>query len=91
MTLKLNIRENNFIKLCLSSGKKQIDCAEWQDRNNLSRRLLANLDQILQKNDVALDKIRDWKIISEVPRKWTTFRIADISLKTLKIGTIAKK
>lgn len=33
-----------------------------------------------------LDKISGYTIISEVPQKWTTYRIADITLKTLNIG-----
>ncbi|MCX6767063.1 MAG: hypothetical protein NT170_04820 [Candidatus Moranbacteria bacterium] len=36
-----------------------------------------------------LDKISGWQIMSEVPQKWTTYRIADITLKTLKIGQSA--
>lgn len=91
MTIKLNIREDNFIKLCLFSSKHEIDCLEWQNRNDLSRKLLANLDKILKKNDVTLDKIINYNIISEVPRKWTTYRIADIAFQTLKIGKLARK
>ena len=37
-----------------------------------------------------VDKISGWQIMSEVPQKWTTYRIADITLKTLKIGSLAK-
>jgi hypothetical protein len=40
----------------------------------------------LRKNRSGLDKISGYTIISEVPQKWTTYRIADITLKTLKIG-----
>ena len=35
-----------------------------------------------------IDKIREYKIISEVPQKWTTYRIADIAFKSL---ILAKK
>jgi hypothetical protein len=34
-----------------------------------------------------VDKISGYTIISEVPQKWTTYRIADITLKTLNIGS----
>jgi hypothetical protein len=37
-----------------------------------------------------VDKISGYTIISKVPQKWTTYRIADITLKTLKIGSLAK-
>jgi hypothetical protein len=36
-----------------------------------------------------VDKISGWQIMSEVPQKWTTYRIADITLKTLNIGLSA--
>jgi len=94
MTIKFYIEENNFIRLCLFSGKKEIDCLEWQDQNDLSRVLLANLDRILKKSGAELDKISGWRIISEVPRKWTTYRIAQITFRTLGIaraGGLARK
>ena len=37
-----------------------------------------------------VDKISGYTIISEVPQKWTTYRIADITLKTLNIDKLAK-
>ena len=37
-----------------------------------------------------VDKISGYTIISEVSQKWTTYRIADMTLKTLKIGSLAK-
>jgi hypothetical protein len=85
------IEENNYIKLCLFEGEKESDCLEWQDSNDLSRVLLKKLDKILRKNEADLDKIDGYNIISEVPRKWTTYRIAEITFQTLNIGTIAKK
>jgi hypothetical protein len=36
-----------------------------------------------------VDKISGYTIISEVPQIWTTYRIADITLKTLKIGSFS--
>lgn len=91
MNIRLYIKEYKNIKLSLFDGKKEKDSLEWQDENSLSHILLANLDKILSKNGVGLDKISGWQIMSEVPQKWTTYRIADITLKTLNIGKLAKK
>jgi hypothetical protein len=91
MTIRLFIEENNFIKLCLFAGKKRVDCFEWQDKNDLSRAMLANLDKMLRKNKLALDKIAEYKIISKVPRKWTTVRIAEITFGGLQIAGVAQK
>ena len=90
MDIKLYIEENNYIKLCIISGKGEKDCLEWQDSNNLSQVLLANFERILRRNSIGVDKISGYKIMSEVPRKWTTYRIADITFKTLMIAKTAK-
>jgi len=86
MDIKLYIGETSDIKLSFFDGKREKDCLEWKDENSLSQLLLANLDKLLRKNKLGLDKISGWQIMSEVPQKWTTYRIADITLKTLKIG-----
>jgi len=88
MNIKLYIGENSDIKLSLFDGKREKDSLAWQDENSLSHLLLANLDKLLRKNGLGLDKISGWQIMSEVPQKWTTYRIADITLKTLNIGRL---
>jgi pantothenate kinase type III len=90
MNIQLYIGENSDIKLSLFEGKKEKDSLLWKDENSLSQLLLANLDKLLKKNGVGLDKISGYTIISKVPQKWTTYRIADITLKTLNIGKLAK-
>lgn len=91
MKIILNINENSNIKLSLFDGKKEKGSLKWRDKNSLSRVLLANLDKLLERNGAGVDKISGYKIISEVPRKWTTYRIADINFKTLEIAGVAKK
>lgn len=87
MKIILNINEDKGIKLSLFDGKEEIDSMEWQDENSLSQLLLANLDRLLTKNKLGLDKISGWQIMSEVPKIWTSYRIADIAFQTLKIGS----
>ena len=86
MKIILKINKDKSVKLSLFEGKKEIDSLAWKDENSLSRVLLVNLDKLLRKNKAGLDKISGYTIISEVPQKWTTYRIADMTLKTLKIG-----
>ena len=90
MKIILAINEDKGIKLSLFEGKRKVDSLTWKDENSLSRFLLVNLDKLLIKNRVGLDKISGYTIISEVPQKWTTYRIADITLKTLNIGKLAR-
>jgi hypothetical protein len=89
MKIILKISEDKNIKLSLFGGKKELDSFAWKDENYLSHLLLANLDKLLTKNGLGVDKISGWQIMSEVPQKWTTYRIADITLKTLNIGLSA--
>ena len=88
MNIKLYLNEDKSIKLSLFDGKMEKDRLKWKDKNSLSRVLLANLDRLLTNNKLGLDKISGWQIMSEVPQKWTTYRIADITLKTLNIGRL---
>ncbi len=86
MRVVLKIKNKNKIKLELFSQKNALDSLKWKENNSLSRDLLANLDKIFQKNKITLDKISSFEIISNVPRKWTSRRIAEIVFKTLKIA-----
>jgi tRNA A37 threonylcarbamoyladenosine modification protein TsaB len=86
MKIVLKINEENNIKLSLFLGKKEKDSLEWKDENSLSRILLANLDKLLRKNGVGLDKISGYKIISDVPENWTSVRIAEITFKSLALA-----
>ncbi|MDP1845942.1 MAG: hypothetical protein Q8L09_04320 [Candidatus Moranbacteria bacterium] len=86
MKIILTINEDNSIKLSLFEGKKEKDSIEWEDENSLSRFLLVNLDKLLRKNKIGLDKIYGYKIMSQVPENYTSFRIAKITLDSLMIG-----
>lgn len=90
MKIILELGVENKVSLSLQGGKREQGSLEWQDSNDLSHLLLSNLDKLLRKNGVGLDKILGYTIMSKVPRKWTTYRIADITLKTLNIGKLAK-
>lgn len=86
MTIVIHIKRNNIVGISISRRGEIKDSLEWKEDNNLSRTLLANLDEILRKNKLSLDKISGYKIISEVPRKWTTYRIAEITFRSLMIA-----
>jgi len=88
MNLRLEIRKDNKIILQLIDGRKKVGSLAWEENNNLSRNLLRKIDVILNKNKISLDKVSKYKIISEVPDNWTTYRIAKITLESL---ILAKK
>lgn len=86
MRIILKINEENNIKLSLFEGKREKDGLEWKDENSFSRLLLLKIDQLLRKNKIGLDKIYGYKIMSQVPENYTSFRIAKITLDSLMIG-----
>ena len=82
----LRIGSANDVRLKLVKKGKVIGSLKWQDSNNFSRLLLAKIDQLLRKNKIGLDKISGYKIMSQVPENYTSFRIAKITLESLMIG-----
>ena len=90
MKIILKINEDNSIKLSLLEGNKEKDSLAWKDSSNLSRLLLLKIDQLLKKNKIGLDKIFGYKIMSQVPENYTSFRIAKITLDGLMIGKKGK-
>lgn len=86
MKLQLEIKSDNKIILQLKSGGKDAGSLAWEENNDLSRRLLQKIDQILRKNRVGVDKISGYKIISDVPGNWTSVRIAEITFKSLALA-----
>ena len=69
--------------LQLAGNGKAVGRLAWKEENNLSRTLLQKIDEILKKNKIGVDKISGYKIMSDVPQKWTSWRIAKITLETL--------
>lgn len=86
MRLQLAIGNDEKIKLLLIGGAKRIDQVKWKDKNSLSCLLLFKIDQILRWNKVGVDKISGFEIMSDVPEKWTSYRIAKITFKALAIA-----
>ena len=85
MRLVVNIMGSR-IRLDLVDRDKAIDSLSWEGDNSMSRLLLVKIDKLLCRNKTGLDKISDYKIISEVPKKYTSYRIAEITLKSLMIA-----
>ncbi len=87
--LILNI-EKNKARLELVSGRKVLDSLEWEEDNSLSRLLMVKIDEILRKNKLAIDNILKFDIISDVPKNWTSCRIAEITFDSLMIAGLAR-
>lgn len=85
MRLVVNIIGNRA-RLDIVDREETIDSLGWEENNTMSRLLLVKIDKLLRQNKIGLDKISDYKIISEVPKRYTSYRIAEITLKSLMIA-----
>jgi len=85
MRLVVNIIGNRA-RLDIVDRDETIDSLSWEENNTMSRLLLVKIDKLLRQNKIGLDKISDYKIISEVPKRYTSYRIAEITLKSLMIA-----
>lgn len=65
-----------------------LDSLKWRENRFLSYLLLQKIDEILKKNKLSIDNISTFSIISDIPKNWTSARIAEITLKSL---VLAKK
>jgi tRNA A37 threonylcarbamoyladenosine modification protein TsaB len=77
---------DNVARLILARKGKVVDEIGWEEENSMSRLLLARLDELLKRNKLNLDKISDYKIISNVPRKYTSFRIVKMTIESLALA-----
>ncbi len=59
----------------LRDNKKVIDSSSWDDENNLSEKLLPEIDKLLKKNKVKKEDIKI-EVKTDIPAGYTTTRIA---------------
>jgi len=83
MKIFLEIKRDNQINLSITRKGNVVDRIKWKENNSLSRLLLFKIDQILRRRRIRLDKISGFEIISNVPEKRTSYRIAEITFKSL--------
>jgi hypothetical protein len=81
--------EKGRVKLELTCGQEVPDSLRWKENNSLSRLLLRKIDEILKRNKLSIDKISGYRIISDVPKNWTSVRIAKITFETLMLSRSA--
>jgi tRNA A37 threonylcarbamoyladenosine modification protein TsaB len=85
----LEIKEkSNHSLLFLSDGFRNAkkEKKEALKKENISLELLPAIDRLLKKNGLSLDKISRFEIISDVPKNWTSMRIAEITFKSLALA-----
>ncbi len=70
------------IKLLLQEEQKIIDKFSWREDKNLSQKLLVEIDNLLQKNNLTSVDIAKMKVGTDIDDKFTTVRIAKVVAET---------
>ena len=81
MKLELYLTKNKAA-LYLKDGNKILDKTQWLENNNLSQRLLLEIDKIIRKNKLKKKDIEKIEVKSDIPVGYTTTRIAQTIAKT---------
>lgn len=82
MRISLTIHEKE-VRLCRDDGAL---CRTWTDNNDLLEQFFPALDALLAHDGRAVTDITDVTVHMDVPRGYTTARIARTIVRTLRFG-----
>jgi tRNA A37 threonylcarbamoyladenosine modification protein TsaB len=85
MQMKLSLNEKE-VSLVLQDDNKIIDKKQWTDENNLLEKFFPILEEMLVHNDLTIESIDEFILDTNLPEGYTTARIAQTIIKTLKFA-----
>lgn len=85
MQIKILIKEKN-VTLSLLSDKEIVSEKKWVDENNLLEKFFPAIDDILAENDLKVNDVEDFSLETDVPKGYTTERIARTIVQTLNFA-----
>lgn len=85
MKIELFLKEKDVI-LVLWSNDREIDRVTWTDQNDLLEKFFPAIDDLLCRNDLVIDNVHDFSLITDIPKGYTTARIARTIIKTLNFA-----
>lgn len=68
--------ENKKVKVVLLNGNKEMDRVDILEEHSLSKKLLPEIDKMLEKNKLSAKNIKKIKVESDQGESFTTTRIA---------------
>lgn len=80
MNLLIEIK-NKKVAIQLCCGKKILSCSSFPEKNNLSEKLLPEIDKLLKKNKLTPRDIKNVIVQTDTPESFTTSRIAQAAGK----------
>lgn len=81
MKIVIEIKDDN-IKLILKDSENVVDESSWKEEQNLSKKLLPEIDKLIKNNKLETSDIDNVEVDTGISEKFTTVRIAKIVAKT---------
>lgn len=85
MQIELLLKEKD-VKIVLRSNDQEIDHEKWEDHNDLLEKFFPAIDDLLLRNDYVIDDVNDFSLVTDIPKGYTTARIARTIIKTLNFA-----
>lgn len=85
MKIKILIKEKN-VTLSLFDCDKILAEKKWVDENNLLEKFFPAIDDILIENNLKVNEIENFMLKTDVPKGYTTERIARTIVQTLNFA-----
>jgi len=85
MQIQLLLKEKD-VTLVLLDGEKVLDEEKWVDENNLLEKFFPIIDAMLKKNNCTIDDVDDLVLKANIPKGYTTARIARTIVKTFNFA-----
>ncbi len=74
--------ENKKIELCLKDGRKVLDMISFEEKGDLTEKLLPMIDKLIKKNKLQLKDIKKIVTKSDLKEPFTSYRILKTVEKT---------
>ncbi len=78
MNILIKINHPQVVVCLRDSSEKERDQTAWEDQNNLSVRLLGEIDELLRKNDLSVQDLEKVEVETE-EKSFTSARIARVT------------
>ena len=82
MQLQLVLKEKD-VTLVLLDEEHKVDEKKWVDENNLLEKFFPVADKMFEENNCTINDIDDFILETNIPRGYTTARIARTIIKAL--------
>ncbi len=85
MQIELLLKEKN-VELVLRDNDHEVDHIQWTDENDLLERFFPAIDDLLTHNNLVVGDVSDFVLVADIPKGYTTARIARTIIKTLNFA-----